>query len=61
VIDGSIHYAAYFLDGAFLTNAVPHFVSGGMGRPFQRTFAKPLIARLVRIEMEAVKSKMETS
>ena len=35
------HYAAYFLGGAFLTNALPHFVSGLMGRPFQSPFAKP--------------------
>ena len=32
---------AWFLGGAFLTNAVPHFVSGVMGRPFQSPFAKP--------------------
>ena len=32
---------AYFLGGAFLTNAVPHFVSGVMGKPFQSPFAKP--------------------
>src|SRR6202011_3153179 len=32
---------SYFLGGAFLTNAVPHFVSGVMGRPFQSPFAKP--------------------
>jgi hypothetical protein len=36
-----IHYVSYFLGGAFLTNAVPHFVSGVMGRPFQSPFAKP--------------------
>jgi hypothetical protein len=35
------HLAAYFFGGAFLTNAVPHFVSGVMGRPFQSPFAKP--------------------
>jgi hypothetical protein len=35
------HYASYFFGGAFLTNAVPHFVSGVMGRPFQSPFAKP--------------------
>lgn len=34
-------YAAWFLGGAFLTNAVPHFVSGVMGRPFQSPFARP--------------------
>jgi hypothetical protein len=32
---------SYFFGGAFLTNAVPHFVSGLMGRPFQSPFAKP--------------------
>jgi len=36
-----IPYASYFLGGAFLTNAVPHFVSGVMGRPFQSPFTKP--------------------
>ena len=35
------HYAAYFFGGAFLANAIPHFVSGTMGRPFQSPFAKP--------------------
>ena len=36
-----IDYVAYLFGGAFLTNAVPHFVSGMMGRPFQSPFAKP--------------------
>ena len=36
-----IFYISYFLGGAFLANAVPHFVSGMMGRPFQSPFAKP--------------------
>ena len=36
-----LHYIAYFFGGAFLSNAVPHFVSGVMGRPFQSPFAKP--------------------
>ena len=35
------HDISYFFGGAFLTNAVPHFVSGVMGRPFQSPFAKP--------------------
>ena len=35
------HYISYFFGGAFLVNAVPHFVSGVMGRPFQSPFAKP--------------------
>jgi hypothetical protein len=34
-------YVSYFLGGAFLANAVPHFVSGMMGWPFQSPFAKP--------------------
>jgi hypothetical protein len=29
------------LGGAFLSNAIPHFVSGVMGHPFQSPFAKP--------------------
>jgi hypothetical protein len=36
-----LHDTAYLLGGAFLANAVPHFVSGMMGRPFQSPFAKP--------------------
>jgi len=32
---------AYFFGGAFLANAVPHFVNGISGRPFQSPFAKP--------------------
>jgi hypothetical protein len=35
------HYVSYFFGGAFLANAIPHFVSGLMGRPFQSPFAKP--------------------
>jgi hypothetical protein len=31
---------SYFFGGIFLANAVPHFVSGMMGRPFQSPFAK---------------------
>ena len=30
-----------FFGGAFFANAIPHFVSGVMGRPFQSPFAKP--------------------
>jgi hypothetical protein len=36
-----IHDLSYFFGGAFFANAVPHFVSGMMGRPFQSPFAKP--------------------
>jgi hypothetical protein len=36
-----LHDASYLFGGAFLTNAIPHFVSGVMGRPFQSPFAKP--------------------
>lgn len=35
------YLASYFFGGAFLANAVPHYVSGVMGRPFQSPFAKP--------------------
>jgi hypothetical protein len=34
-------YVAYFFGGAFSVNAVPHFVSGVMGRAFPSPFAKP--------------------
>ncbi len=34
-------YLAYFFGGAFLVNAVPHFVSGACGRPFPSPFASP--------------------
>ena len=33
--------ASYLFGGFFLVNALPHFVSGVMGRPFQSPFAKP--------------------
>jgi len=36
-----LHDLAYLFGGAFFANAVPHFVSGVMGRPFQSPFAKP--------------------
>jgi hypothetical protein len=36
-----LHLVSWCFAGAFLTNAVPHFVSGVMGRPFQSPFAKP--------------------
>ncbi len=36
-----LHLVSYFFGGTFLTNAIPHFVSGMMGRPFQSPFAKP--------------------
>ncbi|HUA80254.1 MAG TPA: hypothetical protein VL997_07780 [Dyella sp.] len=36
-----MHDIAYFFGGLFLSNAIPHFVSGTMGRPFQSPFATP--------------------
>jgi hypothetical protein len=36
-----IWLVSYFFGGAFAANAVPHFVSGTMGRPFQSPFATP--------------------
>jgi len=36
-----LHYISYFFGGCFLSNAIPHFVSGVMGRPFQSPFARP--------------------
>lgn len=35
------HYLSWFFGGAFLANAIPHFVSGTMGRAFQSPFATP--------------------
>ncbi len=35
------HLVSYFFGGSFLANAIPHLVSGQMGRPFQSPFAKP--------------------
>jgi hypothetical protein len=35
------HYPAYFFGGVFIANAMPHLISGVMGRPFQSPFAKP--------------------
>ncbi|MGA2096607.1 MAG: hypothetical protein ABSH39_09945 [Candidatus Acidiferrum sp.] len=34
-------YISYFFGGAFLANAIPHVISGMMGRAFQSPFAKP--------------------
>jgi hypothetical protein len=35
------HYIAYFFAGAFLANAIPHFVNGISGNAFQSPFASP--------------------
>ena len=35
------HYLGYFFGGAFLTNAIPHFIMGVTGHPFQSPFASP--------------------
>lgn len=32
---------SYFFGGVFLSNAIPHIVSGMTGHPFQSPFAKP--------------------
>jgi hypothetical protein len=36
-----LYLISYLFGGAVLTNAVPHLVSGLMGRPFQSPFASP--------------------
>jgi len=36
-----LHLMSYVFGGLCLANAVPHFVSGVMGRPFQTPFATP--------------------
>jgi hypothetical protein len=35
------HFISYFVGGTFLANAVPHFVNGISGSPFQSPFASP--------------------
>jgi hypothetical protein len=35
------HGVSYAFGGLFLANAIPHWVSGVSGRPFQSPFAKP--------------------
>ena len=36
-----LHLVSYFFGGMFLSNAIPHYVSGMTGGPFQTPFAKP--------------------
>ena len=36
-----IHLIAYFFGGLLLANAMPHLISGQMGRSFQSPFANP--------------------
>jgi hypothetical protein len=35
------HYLSFFFGGLFLANAVPHYVAGVSGAPFQTPFASP--------------------
>jgi len=35
------HAVSYFFGGAFLINALPHFLSGVSGHPFKSPFASP--------------------
>lgn len=37
----SLHLVSWFFGGAFLANAVPHFVFGIADKPFQSPFATP--------------------
>jgi hypothetical protein len=37
----SYFFLAYFLGGAFLVNAIPHFVNGVSGRSFPSPFSSP--------------------
>ena len=36
-----LNLISYFFGGVFLSNAIPHVVSGMTGHPFQSPFAKP--------------------
>jgi hypothetical protein len=43
-MDGTMRwyfFVAYFFGGAFLINAIPHFVNGVSGRSFPSPFASP--------------------
>jgi uncharacterized membrane protein YkvI len=35
------HLVSYVFGGAVFANAIPHWVAGSLGRPFQSPFAKP--------------------
>lgn len=35
------HFVAYFFGGLFLGNALPHWIQGVSGHPFQSPFASP--------------------
>ena len=35
------HYLSYYFGGAFLSNTLPHLLSGVTGHPFQSPFAHP--------------------
>jgi len=39
--DRWFHFLAFFWGGAFLVNAIPHFVMGVSGNPMQSPFASP--------------------
>lgn len=36
-----LNLVSYFIGGFFFCNAIPHYVGGVMGHPFQSPFAKP--------------------
>lgn len=37
----ALHLLAWFAGAVFLTNVLPHFISGVQGRSFQSPFSKP--------------------
>ncbi len=46
---------SYFFGGVFAANAIPHFVAGTMGRPFQSPFGNPTPLRVIYPRMSVVK------
>ncbi len=48
------HYISYFFGGAFLTNAVPHFVRGVIGQPFQSPFRKAARRRTLLFDCQCM-------
>lgn len=49
-----IAYIVHFIAAAFLTNGIPHFVSGVSGRPFRTPFVRAGGAKLSSPEINVV-------
>ncbi len=54
-----LHDGAYFLGGAVLVNAIPHFVSGLMGRPFQESVRQAAGAGAVVLDGQRLVGRLQ--